>query len=193
MGACPSRKKDVEMSDTMAQQLQFLLDREAIRDVVTRYCHGADRMDEAVLAGVYWPEATHDHGAFTGKASDFVPLALETARSTDQMQHLIGNILIRNSGDTARCETYFHAYQRMRGENGPYDYIAAGRYLDELERRNGEWRIIRRKVVFDWFREYPDSADWSQGLRGRPVTMGARVPEDASVAIFAQDRLDLPA
>jgi hypothetical protein len=181
------------MSDTMAQQLRFLLDREAIRDVVTRYCRGVDRMDEAVLASVYWPEATHDHGLFTGKASDFIPVVLNMAGITDQMHHLIGNILIRNSGDTARCETYFHAYQRMRGEKGPYDYIVAGRYLDELERRGGEWRIIRRKAVFDWFREYPDSADWSQGLHGTPVPMGGRLPEDASVALFAQDRLDLPA
>jgi hypothetical protein len=181
------------MSDAMAQQLQCLLDREAIRDVIARYCHGSDRMNEAVLAGVYWPEATDDHGVFVGKASDFIQLSLKIAGGMDQLQHLVGNTLIRNSGDTARCESYFQAYQRMRGENGPYDYIVAGRYLDELERRDGEWRIIRRKVVFDWFREYPDSADWSQGLGGKPVTMGARVPEDASSAIFAQDRLDLPA
>jgi hypothetical protein len=158
-----------------------------------RYCYGADRMDEAAVRSVYWPEATDDHGVFAGKASDYVPYLFNAAAAMDQMQHLVGNMLIRTSGDTARCESYFHGYHRMSGENGAHDHIAAGRYLDELERRDGEWRIIRRKVVFDWFRSYPDSADWSQGIGGIQVTMGNRVPEDASVKIFANDRLDQPA
>jgi hypothetical protein len=181
------------MADALAEKLQYLLDREAIRDVLTRYCYGADRLDETVVTSVYWPEATDDHGVFKGKASDYVPYLFNAASAMDLMQHMIGNMLIRNTGDTARCETYFQGYHRMPSENGPYDHMVGGRYIDELERRGDEWRIIRRKVVFDWFRNYPDSADWSQGIGGHPVTMGARVPDDASVAIFANDRLDLPA
>jgi hypothetical protein len=28
--------------------------------------------------------------------------------------------------------------------------MAGGRYIDRLERRNGEWRIVAREVVIEW-------------------------------------------
>jgi SnoaL-like domain len=182
------------MTSYIETQLKFLLDREAIRDVIMRYCHGADRCDESMLQSVYWPDATDDHGVFSGSASNYIPFLLKTAAQMDQMQHLVGNMLIRNSDNTASCESYFFGYHRVRNERGvPQDMIASGRYLDELEQRDGEWRILRRKVVFDWFRNLEGSADWTQGLGGVPVTMGARVPEDASVKHFSQRALNLPA
>jgi hypothetical protein len=48
-----------------------LLDKEAIRDCLMRYCHGIDRCDEDLVRRVYWPGATDDHGMFSGPASDF--------------------------------------------------------------------------------------------------------------------------
>jgi hypothetical protein len=38
-----------------------LADREAIKHCVLRYCRGLDRLDEAMLREVYWPEAIDDH------------------------------------------------------------------------------------------------------------------------------------
>ena len=35
-------------------------------------------------------------------------------------------------------------------------------------------------MITDWFRHYPDSADWSQGLLGIPIDPGGRHPDDAS-------------
>jgi hypothetical protein len=182
------------MSDEMEKRLQLLLDREAIRDVIMRYCYGADRGEESVLRSVYWPDATDDHGVFSGTASDYIAFLLKTAGTMDQMQHLVGNMLIRTSGTTARCESYFIGYHRMKDERGrPFDSLACGRYLDELEKREAEWRIIRRKVVFDWFRNFDDSADWSRGFNGTGIPMGGRVPGDPSVAHFHECRLDQPA
>ncbi len=31
-----------------------------------------------------------------------------------------------------------------------HDMITAGRYIDDFERRDGEWRIKHRQVVYDW-------------------------------------------
>jgi hypothetical protein len=82
----------------------------------------------------------------------------------------------------------------MKNESGrPFDSLACGRYLDELEKRAGEWRIIRRKVVFDWFRNFEDSADWSRGFNGAGIPLGGRVPGDPSVAHFRECRLNEPA
>ena len=38
-----------------------LLDREAIRDVYTRYARGLDRGDAELIASAYHPDATEDH------------------------------------------------------------------------------------------------------------------------------------
>ena len=43
-------------------KLTELLDREAIRACIYRYCRGVDRADEATLRGTYWPDATDQHG-----------------------------------------------------------------------------------------------------------------------------------
>ena len=53
-----------------------------------------------------------------------------------------------------------------------------------MEKRGGEWRILHRVVTVDWFREYPDSADWQRGVFGGPCLMGARKPDDVSYKIL---------
>jgi hypothetical protein len=181
------------MNATEKLQLKELVNREAIRDVVMRYCHGADRCDEKTLLGVYWPDATDNHGVFTGSAQDYIPYLLKRAGAMDQMQHLVGNILIRISGNSATCESYFFGYHRHKDDRGvPQDNVVGGRYLDELECRDEEWRILRRNVVFDWFRDLAGSVDWSAGIGGTPVTMGSRVPADPSGKLFANTLPTLP-
>jgi hypothetical protein len=148
-------------------RLQSLLDREAIRDVLMRYSRGIDRCDRALLESVYWPEAVDDHGSFTGKALDFIDWALGVLQTMDQTSHMLGNILIRLNGDCAYVETYFEAYHRIRRESGsPYDAVLGGRYVDRMERRGDEWRIGDRLAIYDWVREFADSADWSSNVLG---------------------------
>ena len=47
------------------------------------------------------------------------------------------------------------------------------------------WRIIRRMVMTDWFRRYPDSADWEAGMLGLQAPMGGRFPDDPSYSLIA--------
>jgi len=174
----------------LAEKVQHLLDRELIRDVIVRYCHGADRADRQVLDSVYWPDAVDDHGVFSGSAAEYIEFLLDGAKVMDQMQHLVGNMLIRNDATNAQCESYFIGYHRQRNEaDEPFDFMAGGRYLDQLEKRDGEWRILDRKVVFDWFRTLKGSADWAEGIHGVPVTMGARTPHDLSDKLFVKQPL----
>jgi hypothetical protein len=39
-------------------------------------------------------------------------------------------------------------------------------------------------VVVDWFRDFPDSADWSNGFMGVPVEPGGHFPDDASYKLL---------
>ena len=139
-----------------AQTLQDLLDREAIRDCLHRYCRGIDRMDEACLRSVYWPDGTDRHGPYQGSASGFVEWALDKLKDAPRGVHMLSNILIDLRGDVAGVESYFHALQAdTDGQGQPRESMLVGRYIDRFEKRGGEWRIARRTVVYDWIRQQP--------------------------------------
>ena len=55
--------------------LQQLIDRQQIHDCILRYCSGVDCFDREMLLSVYHADATDDHGAFVGSATDFVDWA----------------------------------------------------------------------------------------------------------------------
>lgn len=170
---------------TVSRFRDELADREAIRDCLYRYARGVDRCDEEMLRSAYWEDAIDDHLEFSGTREEFLAYALPGLRQMDQRQHILANILIRLEGPRAEVESYFYGYQRMRGPDGqPRDYIGAGRYLDNFERRDDEWRIARRFVMTDWFREYADSADWAKGFVGLRVDPGEQHPHDKSYKLL---------
>jgi hypothetical protein len=57
-----------------------------------------------------------------------------------------------------------------------------------MEKRDGEWRIAKRKVVLDWWRIWADSADWDRGLFGTKIEVGKHGEADPTAALFG-DRL----
>jgi 3-phenylpropionate/cinnamic acid dioxygenase small subunit len=72
-----------------------------------------------------------------------------TPPSLSTSMHNISNVLIELDGDVARCESYSIVIVRIRKDGGDVDWLHAGRYVDRFERRNGEWRIAYRTVVYD--------------------------------------------
>jgi hypothetical protein len=43
------------------------------------------------------------------------------------------------------------------------DSVYGGRYLDELEKRDGEWRISKRMYILDWSQQFPNQLEASTG------------------------------
>ncbi len=137
-----------------ATKLEHLLDREAIRECMYRYCRGIDRQDEAALRSAYWPDATDRHGPYQGSASGFIDWAMEKlATQGERSVHSVSNMSITLHGTQAAVETYFMALQRDRDAAGTSrEVFLAGRYVDRFEKRGDEWRIAARTVVYDWMR-----------------------------------------
>ena len=129
------------------QRLQKLCDESDIREVLTRYCRAIDRCDIDLLKSVYWPDASDDHVIFVGNAMEFADTMIPMMqKEMVRTLHSISNCWIKTDGDVANAETYIHAYHRMADTT---EVVVSGRYLDRLERRNGEWRIAERKFVMD--------------------------------------------
>lgn len=153
----------------MSADLDRQIARADITDRLHLYCRGVDRRDSALLRSIFWPDSKVEYGMFAGggiEFSDALPGWFADG-GVGVSTHMLGNILIALDGDVAFAESYLHASHRIRQETGvEFDAVFGGRYQDRFERRGGVWRIAFRRLVFDWFREYPDTGDWAVGSMG---------------------------
>lgn len=159
-----------------SEALTQLLDKEAIRDVLIRYARGIDRIDEDLIGSVYHEGAYDDHGGLSGPAIDFVHRPARHSASHRMGHHLLGQSAIDLRGDTAFVETY----QIYHGLEAPADepeqlIIMVGRYLDRMERRDGKWAIVYRRVVMDLTEQRPIGAPHPTAASYVP---GRRFPDD---------------
>jgi hypothetical protein len=164
-------------------EIRALLDKQAITEVLSYYSRGIDRKDPQLLVDkVYWPDATDDHILYKGD----IPGLLEfNAKFTVGMptMHFLGNVLIDLlSATCAFSETYYIAFHDMPsdkpGGKVRMDLTLGGRYLDRLEKRGKDWRIIERTVAVDWYTQQPGTADWDTGLLANLRTRGRAKPHD---------------
>ncbi len=153
-------------------------------DLVSRVARAIDRCDAALLATLFHPDATDDHGMFAGTAADFVAWVMPVLGTMKRTQHLIGQVLVELDGNRAASESYFIAHHTLDGPDGEILMLAAGRYLDRFERRDGVWKIARRHAVYDWTSSAPSSDTWDRGGGLPGWTFGTRGTGDASYAHF---------
>ena len=175
-------------------KLQELLDREAIRDCIYRYCRGIDRADEAALRSAYWPDATDCHGAYKGPAEGFIQVALAVFATGPRNIHQVSNILIQfGAPDVAAVETCFMALQRAPDKDGVLrQVLLCGRYCDHFEKRDGEWRVAERTVVYDWVEEQTPPGLPEERRFGTRQPIGSAYPADPVYALLARFRNSQP-
>lgn len=133
----------------LTQRVEALVDREAIRDVLYRYCRAVDRADLELLKSCYHADGHDDHGFFCGSGWDFAEHVMPVLAQLQLCIHSLSNPLIELDGDRAYVETQWSVIHRMKRFGTLTDIWDQGRYIDTFERRAGEWRILDRVVVFD--------------------------------------------
>ncbi len=127
--------------------------KQAITEVIHRYCRGMDRMDKELTLSCWHPDGTDDHAPlYAGSAEGFIEWLWPVHAAMISTRHVVSNILIEIKGDTAGSETYWTVYLRTPYDGGVYDIIAGGRYVDTFECVNGTWAIRHRQSLSDWNR-----------------------------------------
>ena len=139
-----------------------------------------------MVENCYWPEAAGEFGAWRGRVVELPAVAARMLKSLyANTSHLLGQCHVRLDGDEAVSETYAIAAHHLpdRGPGQAMTDIMWCRYVDRLERRDGEWRIAHRQFIVDQILRAADAevaamtfADFAHGLPG---------PEDPSCAPFA--------
>ena len=127
--------------------MSTLEDREAIRDVLHRYCYGTDGGDTELWVEGFTDDCVWDGGPMgylEGKEAmrEFHKPNVENAKG---MRHLTLNTVFDIQGDTARVISYVMVM--LRGESPSVFFL--GHYDDQFVKVDGKWRIKVRKLRED--------------------------------------------
>ena len=135
------------MDVQLEARLRDLIDRQDIWSVILRYARGLDRLDRELVRSCYWDDAIDDHHAYLGTPDYFIDVTFADARRSSTVQHHgLSNHSCEIIGDDAHCETY---YTFIGANNGQPHLLSMGRYIDHIQRRNGEWKYANRVTVIE--------------------------------------------
>lgn len=151
-----------------------LIARAEITDVIKRLARGTDRLDEEMMASCYHPDGFDDHNSFRGSGSEFAAWVCAVLPHFVATHHFVADPSIRVAGDVAQCDTYCIAHH----VGTDTDMVLGLRYVDRFERRDGRWLIAKRVCAFDWTYTVPFDPD-------------ARFVFEADFTVGRRDRSDI--
>lgn len=140
----------------LVKEVRYLRDRLQIADCIAAYCRGLDRLDADVLRSTYHVDAIDRHGPFLGDRETFVPWAIDLEAAFPATHHSVTTHLCEINGDVANAESYCVFFVVL--PDGKTLGAGAARYIDELERRDGQWALSKRVEVMDCSYEVPRSS-----------------------------------
>jgi len=135
-------------------EIDLLLAERAITRVLYRYAQGVDRRDFAQIESCYWPEGHDAHVGFDGPVREYVAWLRTVLPRVAVSSHQYGNVLIDVDLEAGTATSEAYCDNDNVFPDGRHRELFL-RYLDVWERRDGEWRILRRQVLQDWARETP--------------------------------------
>ena len=151
----------------LEDEMRVLLDKQALRDVLSRYCRGLDRMDKEMAYAVWHDDGTAFYdGIFEGTGHGFIDWVWEAHAAMERHSHQITNLLCEIDGDRATSESYVTValWTRPDQHGMQHELVGRGRYLDRWSRRDGRWAIDHRIHLLDQSSSTPlNRADVSAG------------------------------
>ncbi|MEM7285756.1 MAG: nuclear transport factor 2 family protein [Actinomycetota bacterium] len=156
------------MSPTPAE-LDELLDRQAIADVLARYCRTLDEYDLDAMAATFTEDAVTDYGEgrggrVEGRGAIRARIAAGQAEFR-RTAHVLGQSLVEIEGHRAEGITYVTAWHEW--PDGRQDALRL-RYVDVFRRDEGRrWLIAERRVEAMGVEGF-EGTDWNWVTRSAP-------------------------
>ena len=160
-------------------EVRDLCARRDISEAIHNYARGLDRLDPETQRLAFHDDAEVDAGISQGNAAEFVAFCQQFLGEMDGTHHMLGQSQIKIDGTRASSETYFQAWHKVKDDNDEdRAQFVSGRYVDNLECRDGAWKIAKRTMVTDWATNIPhDEAFFDNsigiirgGSRGKDLT-----------------------
>jgi ketosteroid isomerase-like protein len=142
----PATRQKEQQVPTLEERIQAIEDREAIRELIAKYCRGVDGRDEELFMSIWRDDAQYRIG---GQFGDHTGLA-EIKRilhglwaAFTEMHHWATNVVIELDGDTARA--WCNADVTGTDTKGRALMFAAS-YSDQLTKVDGTWKFTVRDI-----------------------------------------------
>lgn len=144
-------------------------DYEALRALVQRYARAADARDIDALVSLFHPDAVIEGSRGVQPLDEWLDVMRQPSRWPTSM-HVLGDPLIdltaaalnamdpdggtldADTPDAGTLDTYAVVYQLGDPADGPADLTLGIRYLDQVVRHGGQWRIRHRVARTLWMR-----------------------------------------
>lgn len=126
-----------------------LLDRLAIRELIENWVLWRDAGDWERFRTVW-----HDDGKmyatwFQGSADEFIAASRHGFENGVSILHFLGGQTVEVSGDRAVSQTKMTISQRAEVHGVTCDVLCTGRFFDFLEKRNGRWGLVLRRLIYE--------------------------------------------
>ena len=158
-------------------QMQALLDRQAIHDCIKRTSRGNDRHDVDLIIGSYHPDGVHELGDRQIPGKDYGAHANHAHGTLFELTlHNVTMHACEIDGDVAHAESYVIGLFADKGAE--MSRILAGRYIDRLERRNGEWGMVLRRATVE------------VAMEGKAILPNGKSPPGSNYLKGNRDRTD---
>jgi len=143
------RMSTEEELEQLRRDVRYVKDRIDILDCVHNQSRGHDRHDVEIMTSVYHDDGVDEHGPAVNPGPAYGEWA--NGRHSAVFAEHLHNITTHTceiEGDVAHCESYVIGSMVFR--DGKSVSLMGGRYLDRLERRDGEWKIALRRCTIEW-------------------------------------------
>ena len=161
-----------------SSKLQYLMDRAAIQDLLTRYFQGLDRSSPEQVRSCFtddveahYAQRTPTRGidALMGSLQNFNKLRDGSMSITT---HFMGNFTLTSlRGDVAETETNAIAFLVEPKDGKEMVAMRSLRYIDRMRREKDGWRISDRIHTLDWSCRMPATfaATFAQRVSALPA------------------------
>lgn len=150
---------------------QAIADRQAISDLIYRYCRAVDRLDIALGHSIWHEDGYADYGrdVYQGPGRGVIDHICAQHAQTLNHSHQVTNVIIELDGDRAASEAYVTAVLRVQRGETLMQIGVWGRYIDRWSRRDGRWGLDKRLSIrdFDEIRPVQAMYDHRVGQRDR--------------------------
>jgi hypothetical protein len=133
-------------------RVQAVVDKFEIIEVSIDSLWCRDSGDWPGLAACFHPDARITTSWFEGNPREFAEQSgrmMSGHPSTDTQRHKMGNPRVRLRGHRAVCEFYVILYQGRTMDGYEFDFQTWSVNIDLFEKRNGDWRISKRMIVYE--------------------------------------------
>lgn len=132
--------------------IERMVDEYAIRCVRQTWAFARDQGEWETMRACFHPDATVRVLWYSGPVATFLERTIASAaerKPGESSKHWFGNSRVLVKGDRALLETDTMVIGRNSFKGHLFDFTLYLRLYDRVERRQGQWRILRMDAIYD--------------------------------------------